>query len=46
MNTVKEIKDNPRCLASITVKVKGRNNIDIKNKNNIFQKSKHHTNSC
>jgi hypothetical protein len=32
MNTVKEIKYNPRCVASITVKVSGRDTIKTGNK--------------
>jgi len=39
MNIVNEIKDNPRCVASITVKVKGRN-INIVNKSQFFTQDK------
>jgi len=48
MNTVKEIKENPRCVASITVKVKGRDTIKLGNKEQKIQntKQKPHSNSC
>jgi predicted nucleic acid-binding Zn-ribbon protein len=45
MNAVKEIKENPRCVASITVKVKGRYNLNLNNKKQkIMPKQK--SNSC
>jgi len=48
MNTVKEIRDNPSCVASITVKVKGRNTIKMEDKAQEIpaSKNKTHTNSC
>ena len=47
MNTVKEIKENPRCVASITVKVKGRDTIQLGNKEQkISTKQNPHSNSC
>jgi hypothetical protein len=46
MNTVKAIKDNPRCVASITVKVKGRNTIRENKPNKISNLKKTQINSC
>lgn len=47
MNTVKEIKNNPHCLASITVRVKGRNNIPANQSPKVHNpKSKTQVNSC
>jgi hypothetical protein len=46
MNTVKEIKYNPRCLASITVKAKGRNSIKLNKNIKIPLKQKPKQNSC
>lgn len=47
MNTVKEIKENSRCVASITVKVKGRNNLRGNKIHKLrVSKQKIQSNSC
>jgi hypothetical protein len=47
MNTVKEIKENSRCVASITVQVKGRQNLSGNKIHKIRSlKQKTHSNSC
>jgi hypothetical protein len=48
MNTVKEIRYNPRCVASITVKVRGRDTVKLGDKAQEIpvSKNKTHPNSC
>lgn len=48
MNTVKEIRYNPRCVASITVKVSGRGTSKLENKTKEIpiSKNKAPVNSC
>lgn len=46
MNVVKAIKNNPSCVASITVRVRGRNTIDENKTNIINMKQKTQTNPC
>jgi hypothetical protein len=47
MDTVKAIKENPNCVASITVKVRGRDNIKVNKPKKINgMKQNPQTNSC
>ena len=47
MDTVKAIKENPNCVESITVKVRGRDNINVNKPKKINgMKQNPQTNSC
>lgn len=47
MDIVKAIKENPHCVASITVKVKGRDNIKENKSQKVYStRQKPQVNSC